>query len=219
MRLRIQCRQGEELLSRRTAKVLHLSKQQVWIDEEVVEATAQKRSSVTESGKKRRRLPGRPEVAANIRDSMSQANPLRGAPRIHGELLKLGIAVAQSTVARYLPRSHKPPSQGRKNYGGDPLDQPLIRRLVVLKFWQARDTFDPGRLINKLEQGAEFDWDDLCDLVRRDARIDRERICADCVRGFWFLADLTTDEQALANDPHQREQSLWERLRPDLARG
>jgi len=44
--------------------------------------------------RKSRRLPGRPEVAANIRDlirSMSQANPLWGAPRIHGELLKLGI--------------------------------------------------------------------------------------------------------------------------------
>ena len=52
--------------------------------------------------RKSRRLPGRPEVAANIRDlirRMSQANPLWGAPRIHGELLKLGIAVAQSTVA------------------------------------------------------------------------------------------------------------------------
>ena len=35
---------------------------------------------------------------------MSRANPLWGAPRIHGELLKLGIAVAQSTLARYLPR-------------------------------------------------------------------------------------------------------------------
>jgi hypothetical protein len=45
---------------------------------------------------------------------MSQANPLWGAPRIHGELLKLGIAVAQSTVARYLPRPRKPPSQARK---------------------------------------------------------------------------------------------------------
>jgi putative transposase len=48
---------------------------------------------------------------------MSQANPLWGAPRIHGELLKLGIAVAQSTVARYLPRLRKPPSQGRKTDG------------------------------------------------------------------------------------------------------
>ena len=65
------------------------------------------------------RLPGRPEVAANIRDlirRMSQANPLWGAPRIHGELLKLGIAVAQSTVARYLPRPRKPPSQGWRTF-------------------------------------------------------------------------------------------------------
>ena len=42
---------------------------------------------------------------------MRRANPLWGAPRIHGELLKLGIVVAQSTVARYLPRPRKPPSQ------------------------------------------------------------------------------------------------------------
>ena len=64
--------------------------------------------------RKLRRLPGRPEVAANIRDlirRMRQANPLWGAPRIHGELLKLGIEVAPSTVARYLPRPRKPPSQ------------------------------------------------------------------------------------------------------------
>jgi putative transposase len=64
--------------------------------------------------RKSRHLPGRPEIAANIRDlirRMRQANPLWGAPRIHGELLKLGIAVAQSTVARYLPRPRKPPSQ------------------------------------------------------------------------------------------------------------
>ena len=64
--------------------------------------------------RKSRRLPGRPEVAADIRDlirRMRQANPLWGAPRIHGELLKLGIKVAPSTVARYLPRPRKPPSQ------------------------------------------------------------------------------------------------------------
>jgi putative transposase len=64
--------------------------------------------------RKSRRRPGRPAVAANIRElirRMRLANPLWGAPRIHGELLKLGIAVAQSTVAKYLPRSRKPPSQ------------------------------------------------------------------------------------------------------------
>jgi predicted nucleotidyltransferase component of viral defense system len=101
-------------------------------------------------------------------------------------------------------------------YATRPLDQPLIRRLVVLKLWQARDTFDPRRLINKFEQGAEFDWDDLRDLVRRDARIDRERICAECVRGLRFLADLTPEERTLANDPHQREQALWVRLSATL---
>jgi predicted nucleotidyltransferase component of viral defense system len=93
-----------------------------------------------------------------------------------------------------------------------PLDQPRIRRLVVLKLWQARDTFDPAQLMEKFERGAEFDWGDLRDLVRRDARIDRARICADCVRGFRFLSDLTPEERTLASDPHQREQALHDRL-------
>ncbi len=53
--------------------------------------------------KSRRRL-GRPGIAKDMRDlirEISRANPLWGAPRIHGELLKLGIDVAQSTVAKY----------------------------------------------------------------------------------------------------------------------
>jgi hypothetical protein len=76
--------------------------------------------------RKSRRIPGRPEVAANIRDlirRMSQANPLWGAPRIHGELLKLRIAVAQSTVARYLPRPHKPRSQTWRTFLTNHLEQ------------------------------------------------------------------------------------------------
>ena len=43
---------------------------------------------------------------------MSLENWLWGAPRIHGELLKLGFAVAQSTVARYMAGGGGPPSQG-----------------------------------------------------------------------------------------------------------
>src|SRR5919206_1228480 len=42
---------------------------------------------------------------------MSRANPLWGAPRLHGELLKLGIDLAQSTVAKYMVRRRGPPSQ------------------------------------------------------------------------------------------------------------
>jgi hypothetical protein len=42
---------------------------------------------------------------------MSDANPRWGAPRIHGELLKIGIEVCQATVAKYMVRHRKPPSQ------------------------------------------------------------------------------------------------------------
>jgi hypothetical protein len=42
---------------------------------------------------------------------MSSANPLWGAPRIHGELLKLGMDVCQATVAKYMVRRRQPPSQ------------------------------------------------------------------------------------------------------------
>ena len=59
-----------------------------------------------------RRL-GRPSITHEIRDlirKMSLANPLWGAPRIHGELLKLGVQVSQATVGRDLPWRPKVPS-------------------------------------------------------------------------------------------------------------
>ena len=62
---------------------------------------------------------GRPRTAAEIRyliHVMSIANPLWGAPRIHGELLKLGIDVGQTTVAKYMARTRRPPSQGWKTF-------------------------------------------------------------------------------------------------------
>jgi hypothetical protein len=65
------------------------------------------------SWKSRRRM-GRPTVPADIRAlirEMANTNPRWGAPRIHGELLKLGIDVCQATVAKYLVRGRRPPSQ------------------------------------------------------------------------------------------------------------
>src|SRR3954471_15474401 len=47
---------------------------------------------------------------------MSVENPLWGAPRIHGELLKLGFEVAQSSVARYMVKRRGPPSQGWRTF-------------------------------------------------------------------------------------------------------
>src|ERR1700704_3780686 len=63
--------------------------------------------------KSRRRI-GRPTVATEGRTlirTMAQANPRWGAPRIHGELLKLEIDVCQATVAKYMARPRQPPSQ------------------------------------------------------------------------------------------------------------
>lgn len=56
-----------------------------------------------------------PEVRELIRE-MSRANPFWGAPRIHGELLKLDIHVSQATVSKYMHRSRKPPSQSWRTF-------------------------------------------------------------------------------------------------------
>ena len=62
---------------------------------------------------------GRPKTPLEIRQlirDMSIANPLWGAPRIHGELLKLGVDVGQTTVAKYMAKHRRPPSQGWRTF-------------------------------------------------------------------------------------------------------
>jgi transposase InsO family protein len=62
---------------------------------------------------------GRPRITAELRRLIGEigiANPLWGAPRIHGELLKLGFEVAQSTVAKYMAKGRRPPSQSWKTF-------------------------------------------------------------------------------------------------------
>ena len=62
---------------------------------------------------------GRPRIEADLRAlirQMSMENPLWGAPRIHGELLKLGFEVAQSSVAKYMVKRLGPPSQGWRTF-------------------------------------------------------------------------------------------------------
>jgi hypothetical protein len=58
--------------------------------------------------------PGRPPVSKETRElirRMSRENPLWGAPRIHGELVKLGIDIGETSVSKYRVRRRKPPSQ------------------------------------------------------------------------------------------------------------
>ena len=62
----------------------------------------------------RRGHAGRPTLPREVRElirRMCRENPTWGAPRIHGELLKLGINVGESSVSKYMVRSRKPPSQ------------------------------------------------------------------------------------------------------------
>ena len=68
---------------------------------------------------------------------MSVENPLWGAPRIHGELLKLGFEIAQSSVAKYMVKRRGPPSQGWKtflrNHAPDIAAMDLFG--AIAKFW------------------------------------------------------------------------------------
>src|ERR1017187_9198416 len=62
---------------------------------------------------------GRPPVSTEIRQlirKMSRENPLWGAPRIHGELLKLGIDIGETSVGKYIARSRKLPSQNWRTF-------------------------------------------------------------------------------------------------------
>ena len=77
--------------------------------------------------RRRSRHLGRPKMNREIRDlirKMSKSNPLWGAPRIHGELLKLGIDVSQATVARYLPWRPKVPSPTWRSFLHNHLQTP-----------------------------------------------------------------------------------------------
>src|SRR6059036_1200586 len=68
---------------------------------------------------KSRHRRGRPAIGTEVRDlirRMSRANPLWGAPRIHGELLKLGLTVSQATVSKYMLRPRRPPSQAWRTF-------------------------------------------------------------------------------------------------------
>jgi transposase InsO family protein len=70
-------------------------------------------------------------VRALIRE-LSTTNPLWGAPRIHGELLKLGITVSQSTVAKSMRRRRRPPSQTWRTFLTNHASQIMAADLFVV---------------------------------------------------------------------------------------
>src|SRR5258705_5480055 len=82
---------------------------------------------------KARSLGGRPQIETELRAlirRISMDNPLWGAPRIHGELLKLGFGVAQSSVAKYMVKRWGPQSQGWQMRTG--VDVPALSKASAL---------------------------------------------------------------------------------------
>ena len=80
-----------------------------------------------------RKNAGRPQVSSEARAlirKMVAANPYWGAPRLHGELLKLGIDLSERTVSRLMPTNRKPPSQSWKAFLNN-----HVRELVALDFY------------------------------------------------------------------------------------
>ena len=83
--------------------------------------------------KSRRTGQGRPAVSPEVRElirTMSRANRLWGAPRLHGELQKLGIEISQAAVSKYMVRHRKPPSQSWRTFADN-----HVRNLVSVDFF------------------------------------------------------------------------------------
>ena len=91
--------------------------------------------------------PGRPPVPKEVRElirMLSRENPLWGAPHIHGELLKLGIHIGETSVSKYMVKHRKPPSQSWRTFLDNHLKTlvsvdffvvPTIRFQILYVFW------------------------------------------------------------------------------------
>src|SRR3954467_15404534 len=115
---------------------------------------------------KSRRRAGRPSVPPEIRRlirKISLANPLWGAPRIHGELLKLGIDVGQTSVAKYMARRRRPPSQGWRTF--------LLNHANGIA---SIDLCVPKTGFGRIGDEVRQEWDVIAAFERADARA---RLC------------------------------------------
>ncbi len=118
--------------------------------------------------KSRHRM-GRPGVPLDVRQlfrTMADMNPLWGAPRIHGELLKLGITVSQATVAKYMPRHRRPPSQTWRTFLTNHVGQirPPISssclppRVDSCSYWSCWRINVAASILRLIEYTADWKW-------------------------------------------------------------
>lgn len=97
-----------------------------------------------------------------------------------------------------------------------PFNGELLRRLAVLKLWQARDPFDPEAFFEKLS-GGEYDWADIERLVRSSERIEPAEIIATVEARFDILRQLTElEQQVIADAKSGWNEPLADRLRAEI---
>jgi predicted nucleotidyltransferase component of viral defense system len=97
-----------------------------------------------------------------------------------------------------------------------PYDRPLVRRIAVVKCWQARHAFVPAAFLSSLSEGR-YDWSDLARLVRPDRLVAPAELVRAVQAEYRFLADLTAEEAKLAADPYGREAGLEQGLVATIA--
>ena len=101
-------------------------------------------------------------------------------------------------------------------FAATPFDGELLRRLAVLKLWQARDPFDPGIFFEKL-RGGDYDWADIERLVRASDRIEPAQIILTVESRFDVLRKLTElEQQVIADAKSGWNEPLAERLRAEI---
>jgi predicted nucleotidyltransferase component of viral defense system len=103
-------------------------------------------------------------------------------------------------------------------FSATPFDGELLRKLAVLKLWQARDPFDPGVFFQKL-RGGEYDWADIERLIRASERIEPTQIMSTVESRFDVLRQITDlEQQVIADAKSGWNEPLAERLRAEIRR-
>jgi predicted nucleotidyltransferase component of viral defense system len=84
-------------------------------------------------------------------------------------------------------------------FSGRPFDRNLVRKLAVVKCWNVREPFNPDALLSRIS-GAQYDWDDLQLLVRREDLPSQELVTRKVMSKYAFLKDLDSNLLRIVND-------------------
>ncbi|MFO7943927.1 MAG: nucleotidyl transferase AbiEii/AbiGii toxin family protein [Anaerolineales bacterium] len=99
--------------------------------------------------------------------------------------------------------------------GKRPFNRELVRRIAVIKCWEARHTFNPDAFLSGLPEG-QYDWSDLERLVRPEWLVSAEDIITGVQNNYAFLREMTDEETQLSTDPYGRHHKLHDELVGDL---